>query len=286
MVRLSDMGKVSVDADVNVDDSILRYMNYQQFKELFHTGLKLTKASKYAQDDPFEGEFIDLVYQIAQDCKISIERNGRKTYQIDSLKEEGRKVREKSYVSCWTLSKRENVALWKIYGKDKNSIALKSTIFLLKQEFDAFLQASKGNDAVLKKLSKHQIVKVKYIDHRTKELEVFERFCKMHPSEILHYKNIAYEYEAEVRVIFDGVGLNDTEPTMISETYTIGINPQVFATEIVVSPFADDWFYDLVQHEMEEFDMAALVQWSSLKFKPSDCRTAQTVGVMSEESGK
>ncbi|MBV5327787.1 MAG: hypothetical protein JZU65_09140 [Chlorobium sp.] len=128
---------------------------------------------------------------------------------------------------------------------------------------------------MLKKSFKRQIVKVKYIDHRTKEVEVFERFCKMHPSEILHYKNIGYEYEAEVRVIFDGVKLIDTEPAMIIETYTTGINPQGFATEIIVAPFADDWFYDLVQHEMEEFDMAALVQWSSLKFKPSDCTTAQ-----------
>lgn len=256
MVRLGDIGKVCVDADLKDDDPILRYMNYQQFKELFHTGLKLTKASKYARDDHFEGEYIELVYQIAQDCKIFMECNGKKTYQIDSFKEEGRQVREKSYVSCWTLSESENVALWKIYGRDKNAIALKTTIITLKQAFDAFLQASKENDAI-KKLFKRQIVKVKYIDHRTKEVEVFERFCNMPSSEVLHYKNIAYEYEAEVRVIFDGVQLTDTEPAMISETYTTGINPQDFATEIIVSPFADDWFYYLVKQEMEEFDMAA-----------------------------
>ncbi|MBV5327788.1 MAG: hypothetical protein JZU65_09145 [Chlorobium sp.] len=64
MVRLGDIGKVCMDADLKDDDPILRYMSYQQFKELFHTGLKLTKASKYAQDNHFEEEFLELMYQI------------------------------------------------------------------------------------------------------------------------------------------------------------------------------------------------------------------------------
>ena len=59
----------------------------------------------------------------------------------------------------------------------------------------------------------------------------------------------------------------------LGETCTIRICPQDFATEILVSPFADDWFFDLVQQEMEKFELATRVEWSSLRFKPSDCAT-------------
>lgn len=273
MVHLGDMGKVGVDADLKDAASILRYMNYPQFKDLCCNGLKLTKAAKYAQDDHFEGEFIELNYQIAKDLKNYSEHDGKRTQRTVSLKEESRKVREKSYVSCWTLSESENVALWKIYGKDKNSIALKTTIVKLKQAIESFLQASRENDAILMKILKSQIVKVKYIDHRTMDLDQCREHFDIPPSTILHYKNIGYEYEAEVRVIFDGVELGRPDPAMLGETCLIRICPQDFTTEIIVSPFADDWFYDLVQQEMEKFKMAALVQWSSLKFKPSDCAT-------------
>lgn len=275
MVRVGDMGKMCVDTDLKDDDPILRYMSYSQFKDLFCNGLKLTKAAKYAQDDPFEGELMELVYQIAQDHKIFIERNDKEPSKIDFLKEEGRQVREKSYVSCWTLSESENVALWKIYGKNKNSIALKTTIVKLKQAIESILQTSRENDVILMKFLKSQIVKVKYIDHRTMDLDKCREHFDILPSTILHYKNIGYEYEAEVRVIFDGVEQGRPDPAMLGETCIIRICPQNFATEIIVSPFADDWFYDLVQHEMEEFDMAAFVKWSSLKFKPSDCATAK-----------
>ena len=262
MDRLGDRARVSVGKGLKDDDPILRYMNFPQFKDLFPNGLNLTKAARYAQDDPFEGEFIELVYQITKNC---IKRYD-KTDSTASLKEESRKVREKSYVSCWTLSKYENVALWKIYGKDRNSIALKTTIGKLKQAIESFLTTSSEYDACLIKSLKKQIVKVEYIDHR----EMNQKDCRKHfviPSaKILHYKNIGYEYEGEVRVIF-GWELGCVDPAKLGEKCTIEISPKDFVTEIVVSPFAERWFYDLVQHEMGTHKMAELVKWSALNLK-------------------
>ena len=279
MPRLGDMGKgkVSVGENLKEDDTLLRYMSYPQFKGLFRNGLNLTKAAIYAQDDPFEGEFIELVYQIAKQYEIfSEDDDGKRTQQADSLREESRRVREKSYVSCWTLGESENVALWKIYGKDKNSIALKTTIGKLKQAIESFLMTSKESDAGLMKLLKKQIVKVKYIDHRSEDQNIGRKFFNIKAPKILHYKNIAYKYEEEVRVIFDCVESGYGDPPA-GEICPLRISPQIFVTEIIVSPFADEWFKTLVHHEMKNYKMAELVNWSNLNiiFNPGAYANSQ-----------
>ncbi|OGR04381.1 MAG: hypothetical protein A2511_14615 [Deltaproteobacteria bacterium RIFOXYD12_FULL_50_9] len=48
----------------------------------------------------------------------------------------------------------------------------------------------------------------------------------------------------------------------------IDIFPKEYVSKIIVSPFADHWFYDLLKHEMAAHKMADFVKWSDLKFAP------------------
>lgn len=279
MMLLGGRIEVEMGKDFKEDDPILRYMNYSQFKDFFSNGLKLTKAAKYAQDDPFEGEFIEYIYSVANDHKIYSESKGTRTYQTDSLKIKRDKAREKSYVSCWTLSNNENVALWKIYGKENNSLAIKTTVIKLKQAIETYLTTSNEKDALLMRLLRKKIVKVEYINHRTENQEDSKKLFDIPAAWILHYKNIAYKHEEEVRVIFDCVELGRGDPsTQLGDSCTIKISPSDFAAEIIVSPFADEWFYDFIRHAMDKHKMTESVKWSnlSLKFNPGAYANSQT----------
>lgn len=276
---------IKIGEKLTEDDTILRYMNFSQFKSLFQNGLNLTRADIFWKDDPFEGEFIEAMYRVANDFKITSQSEGsvQPKSMVNSLKEESSKVRKLSYVSCWTLSESENVALWKIYGKDKNAIAIKTSIGTLKQAIMNRLANTDGNKTTLMKWIDKEIVQVKYIDHRTTDEDLKKAIVNIPPfsSQILHYKNIGYKYEEEARMIFTGVETGSEEvarklgeicATNSSQKDNITINIDIFPKEyvsgIIVSPFADQWFYDLLKHEMTAHKMADLVKWSDLKFAP------------------
>ena len=240
-------------------------MGFPKFKDFLQDGLRLARADIFSREDPFEGEYTEQIYGIAQ--HVSSGGNGKITTLKENLKKECNQSRRLAFVSCWTLSDSENVALWKLYGGHNNSVAIKTDIALLKGEIEYFLQHSSGEIVILLKWMKKQVVKIKYIDHR-RHADFYEMF-KLRNAEILHYKNIGYEYEKEIRIIFDS-----SEPGreavggQIGKSFVMKIRPNIFIKEILVSPFACECFYDSVKKDMKKYNMDDRVKWSDLKFVP------------------
>lgn len=252
---------------VSEKNAILRYMGFPKFTDFIQNGLRLTRADIFSREDPFEGEYTEQIYGIAQ--HVSSGGNGKITTLKENLKNECNKSRRLAFVSCWTLSDSENVALWKLYGGHNNSIAIKTDIALLKGEIEYFLQHSSDKRVILLKWMKKQVVKITYIDHRRHD-DFYEMF-NLRNAEILHYKNIGYEYEKEVRVIFDSSEQGrEAVGEQVGESFTLKIRPEKFIQEILVSPFACDCFFQSVQEEMKKYNMGDRVKWSDLKFVPGE----------------
>lgn len=242
-------------------------MGLPKFKDFLQDGLRLTRADIFSREDPFEGEYTEQIYGIAQ--HVSSGANGAIRTLKENLKEECKKSRRLAFVSCWTLSESENVALWKLYGGNNNSIAIKTDISLLTKEIEYFLKHCSEKRVILLKWMKKQVVKIKYIDHRRHDdnSEMFH----LRNAEILHYKNIGYEYEQEVRVIFDSSEQGrEAVGEQVGESFTLKISPEKFIQEILVSPFACDCFFQSVQQEMKKYNMDERVKWSDLKFVPGE----------------
>ncbi len=142
-------------------------------------------------------------------------------------------------VSCWHKSEHESDAMWQLYGLSKNCVAVVTTRELLES-----LAEENGG----------YIQEVRYINYTSDKAEIF---C---PTDVFHYKRIAFAHESEVRLIktlyppncFEGGLPKNSLPIegkeLPKEGELLDVELGTFLTKIIVSPDADKWFYDVVKN--------------------------------------
>ena len=240
------------------DNILWRYMDLANFislisqKELFFAaantfedifeGAKGVEKNKDKWDD-FYMDFLKQAIATApgrNSCynteeKLTEEAN-RLLKQIEKL---GQKSREYTYISCWHLNNYESEAMWKLYSKDcTNAIAIQTTGKRLYEAIDKDPNISIG--------------KVKYIDF-------YNRFTSINGS--YWYKRKSFEYENEVRLIT--IKMNSSDKGIY-----IPVNINDLIERIYVSPYAAEWFFDVVKSVVEKYDIKADVTYSNMKEKP------------------
>ncbi len=250
-----------IEGSINSTDRLMRYMSFEKFMDMVCRGkIFVPRADQF--DDAFEGNYTQFVYEISRG--ITVTSNGVPSNR--GIVNNTNEIRESAFVSCWTLSETENMALWKLYG-GKNSIAIETTVGALKIE----IGKSENSVRELGLLSK-RIVKVDYIDHRSRDEEIARELLSSRRAPLTK-KPTAYSYEQEVRVIIDhfdqplaqadfkqrlGVGID------------VAINPQSLVDQIYVSPLADAWFFELIKRTLQDHGMDKLVSWSNMRVAPVD----------------
>lgn len=258
---------VHVDSSLNADDTILRYIKFQHFKSLLEDGLYIANADSFVKGkdgDPFEGEYTEQFYRVMSPLFL-IDRNGKKESGDQLIKKDVSTTRSRVFANCWALSESESVAMWKLFGKEINSIAIQTSVQKLKDEIEySVSQQCDGNLRMLKYLRK-EIVRIKYIDHHNpKDREEAFRLSNL---DMLCRKNFGYDYEKEVRVLFDG-----SEPgreaigDSLGGSFFLKIRPEIFIDRILVSYRADDSFFDEIKESTSIFNVSDRVEWSKLKF--------------------
>ena len=163
-------------------------------------------------------------------------------------------------ISCWHKSEHESDAMWRLYGLTKNSIAIETTYDLL-----ASLAEDNGG----------YIQDVEYIDYILEKAEIY---C---PTDVFHYKRIAFTHESEVRLIktlYPPQGIENGLPKnslptkgkelpLEGELFDIELN--TFLTKVIISPNSDKWFYDVVNNLTKSSGLSdALVVPSELSVDP------------------
>jgi len=186
----------------------------------------------------------------------------------DGLFENTKRIRESSYISCWTSSNYESMAHWETFG-GKNSVAIVSTFGELKKQLvDKELH---GAAIYLRKV----IVPIEYIDHRSMDRNLAKQLL-LCSSKTLKIKNIAFEYEKEVRIIYDHLQHNSQElKNMLGKGFVVDIARNELINKIIISPKTDDWFYDLIKHLMGTYGLKEKVKWSTLRFNPHEMATGE-----------
>ena len=144
-----------------------------------------------------------------------------------------------SYVNCWHANGGESAAMWRLYLKSDEGIAVRSTTKRLAETFD-------------KTLPDVFIANVKYIDYSRDAIEnPRNAFNTIGP--IIH-KRQSFEHEREIRAfILQGelLAIRGEETTINLDRETppemnIGIDLNKLIESVLVSPTAPDWFYRLV----------------------------------------
>ena len=243
----------------NPEDKLWRYMDIAKFISLLSTeSLYFSPAESF--DDPFEGAkgvlekerkwndyYLEFFrYAIKTAPGISKEDSSgeklEKTAQklLNELTESGLHDRKNTCISCWHCNEFESEAMWKLYSVNvTNAVAIETTYQRLYQAL--------GEDPYI------DIGKVKYIDYRNQFSNI--------GSGAFWYKRKSFEHEREVRALIrnhENTGKGVSHP----------VNLDVLIKNIYVSPYAPEWFTQVVKDVVKKYELNKPVLYSAMIEKP------------------
>lgn len=166
------------------------------------------------------------------------------------------------FINSWHINNYESAAMWKLYLKNDEGIAVQSTFNRLCKSFERM-------DRTI------WIGNVKYVDYDK------ERIPEDNSLKLYLHKRKSFEHEQELRAIAQPLdpGL---EPTYhITEAFRqillkqgsstrgiyINVDLNMLIDNIYISPMAEEWFYDLVKSTIEKYELNKGVIQSSLADK-------------------
>ena len=232
-----------IDPKLSKSNILWRFMDLSKFLALLEER-KLFLCRPDAFHDKFEGSFTNSIKKAIE--KAYKEHDIEFTY--DKFK---RCLHERVFINCWHNSKYDSMAMWNLYGKSTNSLAITTTVGklssqLLRSEFVYHLY----------------IKKVEYIEHwNDPDIEINPY------SHIFSYKVKAYEYEKEVRVILDRYA-EMFEKKTIPNSVSIELNLDELLRSIVISPEAPEWFFQLLNKISKRYDLKCPVERSQMALDP------------------
>nr|WP_314424685.1 hypothetical protein [uncultured Erwinia sp.] len=139
-------------------------------------------------------------------------------------------------VSCWHANKYESMAMWKIYGENEGAICIITNIDRIKES----ITPVENYNLIISKIN--------YISLQSEE------FIIQHKLAPFMHKSKFYDYEHEVRLI----GYDSSCPFKEKrESFgtMLDVNTNHLIKEIRVSPYASNWFFDLIKSVCKKYDL-------------------------------
>ena len=234
-----DGSKIISNEELNIKRVLRRYMDLPKFLDLLYTQeLYIRRADGFS--DRLEGALPPLFRQNLDDSfKVGADKYGA-DYFYD-------RARRGNYVSCWNMNAKDSMALWQLYGGVKHSVAITTTIEKLMKTAWYWKRES-------------HFSKVKYVDHKNMNTFSLGDF-----KDVLEFKHTAYKYESELRMIL---------PQQKSwKKNKIGIRLPIYdindlIRSVVVSPEANDGFYNGVADLCKKYGISSPVRRSALFYVP------------------
>ncbi len=201
---------------------VWKYLDLSKFLDLLlHKQLFMARSDKF--EDQYEGTFSEPTYKEIR--KLS-ENNPK---FLEYYKEHRKNV----VISSWHINEVESFAMWQIFTKDNEGLAIQSTI-------------GRIQDALRLELHYEQnIGEVNYIDYKTEHIPFNDTFFPF------LFKRKAFNYEKEVRIITDASSREKT----INEGLKINVDVQRLVEKIYIHPKSENWYKKLVFELMNRLDM-------------------------------
>ena len=244
------------------DDTVLwRYMDFTKFVSLLdRSELFFARADKL--EDPFEGSFTvknEELYAAALEKQYEEQwwmyRLSDSSPEKDllrwaaSLKDDRKRI----LICCWHESSHESAAMWRLYARETDGIAIKT-------DFSSFKQSLRSDEDIY-------IGKVDYVDYehyRIPENNLFNPYL---------YKRQDFNHEREVRAIATTFPKSADEINQPPKICDMGqyyeVDLSLLIKEVIVAPYADEWFLELVQSVVvSRYELEVPVVRSNLAQKP------------------
>jgi hypothetical protein len=228
------------------DETIWRYMDFTKFVDLLSTkSLYFCRADRF--DDPFEGSVP------ARYIEKRVRELGRRypdfEQELSLYARAGKDFRRLVFINCWHRNEFESAALWKLYLKSNEGIAIESS-------------RDRLGRSVMR--SRHNVwtVSVRYIDFAADDPPVGTRWAPF------GYKRKSFEHERELRAIVFAGGTARTKrsvPIALAEGIRVKTDLKILVKSIYVSPSSPKWFAQLVASVARTYGLKILVRQSSIE---------------------
>lgn len=253
--------------------TLWRYMDFTKFIDLLENStLFFPKVELF--EDKFEGihnglnydSMLNFMYGQKKDIKDSELKIV--DYAFEHFSDIINQLKNSCGISCWRLSEYESHAMWKIFLSSNEGIAIRTNIGKLKNN----LQISESQNIFLGP--------VKYINYNSQQVPL------SHVYSFLFHKNKYFEHESEFRVI---VGETQEAPKKVEELsngykafdlagydfmpfsqpgLNVGINYRNLIEEIIISPYAPNWFFKLVEKvARDKYEIDVPITRSGIEFR-------------------
>lgn len=209
------------------DDTVIyRYMSFTKYAALLDKqALYFSSATDF--EDGFEGSTGPAVAPNLQSLWM-------------------RRMKQFILISSWQQAEHESLAMWKIYLNSDEGIALKTTVGKLKE-------------ALQKSSRPVHVGTVSYVDYEKEKIPTDNIFAPY------LYKQLSFAYEQECRAILNLMPDQSGNFPLTDDDNFAPVDINLLAEEIIISPFAAEWFGDLVKSVSKKFNLSQPVKKSYLK---------------------
>lgn len=212
---------------------VWRYLDFTKFIDLITNGqLYFCRSDKF--EDPFEGLFQLKDYHQNREMFASFEET-KKYYFLNS----------------WHINNHQSDAMWRIFLDTKNGIAIKSTVGHIINAL------SKTEEEILVgKIQYRDFDNITYMElSREAQNQISDRGGSVNQ---YTYKRISFEHEKELRLYYIDIPIPHAiihgEPREPLSFKKINIDVHALIEEVVIAPFAEDWFLELVDNVLKKLD--------------------------------
>jgi len=214
------------------DTIVWKYLDLSKFLDLLLSKkLFMSRSDKF--EDQYEGTFSEPTYE---EIRKIAENNPKFLSYYKSH-------REKIAISSWHINEYESFAMWQIFTKNNEGLAIQSTIGRLKEALKPELR------------TEQYIGEVNYIDYKKEYIPFNDTFFPF------LFKRKSFQYEREVRIISD-VTQNNIE---LNDGLKIDVDIQQLIERIYIHPKSENWYKNLVIQLMEQLGFNFSVEKSDLE---------------------
>lgn len=225
---------------------VWRYMDFTKYVAMLESqALYLCRADQF--DDPFEGAISQgaIDHWNAQTAALTLsEEQRQQPFKLF------KNMRHWTYLNCWHMSEHESAAMWRLYSKSDEAIAVQSTF----SKLSAALPDNVYLGVVL------------YVDYDKTPIPMGNTFWPY------VHKRLSFEHEREVRAVMASApGEGDLfdhsrVPQSIGELVPVSLSDML--ESIYVAPYCGAWYSDLVLKVTERFGLKLPVKKSRLADTP------------------
>jgi len=164
-----------------------------------------------------------------------------------------RNLRKNTVMNCWHINEYESAAMWRLYLKSDEGVAIQSTFKRLKDSLNSYPEDV-------------YIGQVKYVDYKRNIIPEGNLFYPY------THKRKSFEYERELRAVIGEMpveaGKFDSKKELFDVGAYIPVYLDVLVERIFLPPQAPDWFGELVKSIIEKYDLKKEVVQSNLDEDP------------------